>query len=164
MMFAFSFADGRLYVAPVKKSATRIAPSSFAQVPLAEIRPAGLVERSDCTVRALVTATGMPYVEAHALLAKHGRTAGRGMPWAPLLAAYREAGLTGARPDGSTSFSLPARTGRVSVARWLRAHPRGRFIVHHVGHVFAVVDGVAHDSAPARAGALVDYVWTVPSL
>lgn len=92
-------------------------------------------ERNDCTVRAFATSADVSYAYAHAAMREQGRRDGRG---SFLTRAMRAHGIPmEPRP-------------KMTVARFVRevAHS-GRWAVCIRGHVFAVVNGVVCDIAPA---------------
>lgn len=122
-------------------------PLPFELVP----RPSGFSEAQDCVVRALTNAIGtMPYAEAHALAKAEGRRDRCRTPWLVLQRLY------GARCIDSVPWSNCKRS---TLARWLREHPTGTYIVHVRGHVFAVRDGVQLDLSPNGPRRLVDAWW-----
>ena len=91
-------------------------------------------EANDCTVLALSNAKGIPYEEAHAILKAHGRKDRNGPMIADWSRAVRSAGL-----QMEPAFSS------ITLGRFLREHPGGRWVLHVSGHAFAVVDGKVVD-------------------
>lgn len=112
-------------------------------------------DRNDCCVRALSVAANLPYEQCHALMAKHGRKNGKGTPYATSDAVHAELGheVTRHRGLGPT------------LAQFIRANPKGRFVVHRKWHAFALVDGVVHDWYRSRTGSRsrVYYSAFIPS-
>jgi hypothetical protein len=117
-------------------------------------------ERNDCAVRAMTLATGRPYAEVHALLAKYGRKTRRGTPFSSMDSALTELGLpklTRCETDyqlvGGGYFGRRSwrDTSRPTLARFAAEHRRGRYIVVIRGHAFALVDGMQLDMAPNGA-------------
>jgi hypothetical protein len=103
----------------------------------------GLNEQADCTVRSVAIAAEIPYMAAHTMMKLLGRK-------------YRCASRRGVIEQ---FFSTKPRLGRYTIApqylvptptttvgKFLERRASGRFIVRVRGHVFAVVDGVVHDS------------------
>lgn len=113
--------------------------------------------KGDCQVRALTTATGMPYDAAWGLLYRiqgelkhcaftivHSLTAGD-----PRLGVKR-------------SLPFPAVKGkpRMTGAEFCRKHPKGRYILRMAHHVVAVKDGVLFDTGDTSR-ACVYTAWEV---
>lgn len=96
-------------------------------------------EKKDCTVRSFATARGVSYLEAHKALASLGRRPGKGFKFS--LVAFK-------RPDLFTRTQLP-KGSRKRVRTLLRTTlSKGRYVLRIRGHVFAAVNGVAHDITP----------------
>jgi len=108
-------------------------------------------ERKDCTVRALAIASDQPYSWAHGILKSLGRPTGKGFRFS-----------TAATHLALTEHAQPKRgCGRSRVKTAIRKYAKGRFIFRIRGHVFAVVDGVIHDSSEPRTllNCTVTAVW-----
>ena len=113
-------------------------------------------ERNDCTVAALASAAGMPYREAHAILKKAGRKARKGFK----LRLWLDNQCAIARMKGTTVRLGNYNVMRVrfldygstiTLAKFLRDFPKGRFLVRKAHHVFTVIDGrVSNLSTGAR--------------
>jgi hypothetical protein len=112
-------------------------------------------EKGDCTVFALKHATGVPYRDAHQFLARAGRMDRRGMPMSLALLGWE------ARKDivyGYRVFQVPI-PPRLTLGRLMPVMQEGRYIVGIKGHVFAVVDGVVHDTARVGPRSRVLSIW-----
>jgi len=90
-------------------------------------------ERRDCTVRAVASAFKLSYKEAHEKMETLGRKPRRGFEFR--IGNIQTLGKIECRPD------LCCR----SVGQIWPELQMGRFIVKIPHHVFAVIDGVAHD-------------------
>lgn len=90
-------------------------------------------ERRDCTVRAVAAAFNIPYEVAHQKMAALGRKPKRGFEFR--IGKVQTLGKIECRPDLCCS----------SVGGIWPALQTGRFIVKVPHHVFAVIDGEAHD-------------------
>jgi hypothetical protein len=106
----------------------------------------------DCSVRALAIAAGIPYEEAHRLFKEAGRADNKPTPTAVTRALFKRLGFTkhttflgyGARYNRRRDTWTPI-ANYPTLARFIKAHPRGRFTVHRTGHAFALINGVVHD-------------------
>jgi hypothetical protein len=110
-------------------------------------------EYNDCTVRALSIAAGMPYDEAHSLLAQAGRRPGHRFDFRGYMA-----GRTEFNGRTVTRVVMPAYR-YPTLAQFIKDFPKGTFILRKTGHVFAVKDGVAYDSAAVGARVRIKNVW-----
>ena len=107
-------------------------------------------EKGDCSVRALKVAAGVPYVDAHAMLAKIGRRARKGVTGAQLLALTSLPHVYGYKV---TSIGVPMfRRTLGSVMPMLR---QGRYMIIKTGHAIGCVDGVLHDTGTSGPGSRV---------
>lgn len=123
-------------------------------------------ETRDCTVRALASASGMHYDNAHALLKKHGRKDRRGAFFGTMLKAYNEAGFILDSVHGTTvSARCAARISNrkaddgITLAKILPKLAFGEYIVNTTGHAVAVVNGKIIDTFDNPAGKRVIAVF-----
>jgi len=119
------------------------------------------VENNHCSVLSLTAASSLTYEEAHALHHKHGRENYKGTRTITLLKAYSEAGFFVGGIHGSTrsancmksakagfssvipcSFLSKAKEQKgCTVGSFVKANPKGKFILLVAKHALAVVDG-----------------------
>lgn len=114
-------------------------------------------ESNDCSVRATSLALNKPYNEVHKAFAKHGRMAGKGVTIIMLLAVLKE--LT----KDTVKIVSSELIRRESVARFIKANPKGRYVICKRGHAFAIIDGVAHDAHENGCGSrsIVKFAYKV---
>ena len=114
-------------------------------------------QKSDCAVRALAIASGLPYDRVYDDLATMGRRCSRGTPKGTIAAWLR------LRCDAAR-HAFPATAGRprMHVDTFL-AGPgaQGRWVVRIAGHVFAALDGTAYDTSAPRQNACVYCAWRI---
>ncbi len=114
-------------------------------------------QKNDCTVRALAIVTGWTYDQAYDLLKKADRRSHRGFRLGPWLQSkgYKLSEWEIA------PLALPAVKGerRMNPVTFIKQNPYGRWIVKTAGHVFAIVDGVAHDLHPESDGRCIYKAW-----
>lgn len=99
-------------------------------------------ESKDCSVKALAIALDTSYRNAHRHLElRCGRVKGRGIMSSQVL------------PDSlrKTPYKIGpySRTKKVSISRFCKDHPKGRFYIAVSGHAIAIVDGVVFDTVDA---------------
>lgn len=114
------------------------------------VRPAW--DKSDCSVRALAVACGVPYEIASIAFTCQGRTLKKGTSVEMSVKLHEEV-LGMRRVTMAEGMRLEA---------FLEVARTGRFIVHKTGHAFAVVDGVVHDwEGTSRGSTTLQRVWRV---
>jgi len=114
--------------------------------------PAYAYETKDCTVRALSVWAGITYAEAHALASAAGRPDRKG--WYPHEFLDTLGKRLQVNPDLPTYAGrrLPS---RMTVGRFAKENPRGRFYCVVRGHALAIVDGAIIDWRPSPARILL---------
>lgn len=115
------------------------------------VAPTG--ERSDCTVRAYAVAAQVGYDEAHTFMrVKCKRPTGDGPEIRNIRAAFEACGYEELVTRNREAYSFSGRDYYITLAQFIKAHPRGRYFVIRQGHAFAVVDGVVRDWLNGRTG------------
>jgi hypothetical protein len=124
-------------------------------------------ETNDCTVRALTAAANIPYEQAHALMAKHGRKFGKGSYHETQAKAYTEAGgelraifgtTKGAKYRAHTAKDVPHQEG-ITLGTLIAEIPNGRFVCIMRGHAFAIVDKQLADGGSLPSGSRIQAVY-----
>lgn len=113
-------------------------------------------QSNDCTVRAVAIALNMSYDHAYDLLAGAGRKCWSGFDVVGWLAAQ----------DWAEKIPFPAEKGRrrMNPAEFSKRFASGRYICRVAKHVFAVVDGVIHDSNEQRPDRCIYTAWRIKGL
>ena len=111
-------------------------------------------ETQDCVVRSLALVTGVEYDEVHAICAANGRENRRPTKDPAVLATARQMGLEVVWPSG-----------RPTLAAFIRANPRGSFVLIRRGHAFVLINGTAHDWKDGGTGprSRIRYALKVPT-
>jgi hypothetical protein len=119
-------------------------------------RPA---QTADCTVRALSIVTGVCYDIAYETLAAAGRRPCHGFEIEEWL-TKRRGKVFGGRFKRVSLIAPRAIPGSPKViftpSSFARYHSKGRFILSTPSHVFALLDGVAHDLWRIKDAPLAD--------
>lgn len=124
-------------------------------------------ETNDCTVRALAAAANIPYDQAHATMAKHGRIFGKGTYHHTQVKAYEEHGgklraifgtTKGAKYRADNVKDVPHVEG-ITLGRLIKEVPMGRFVCIMRGHAFAIVDRQLADGGPLKAGTRIQAIY-----
>lgn len=95
-------------------------------------------EKDDCAVFAIMSAAGITYREAWVALKNAGREKGKPTPISSIIGALRGLGL---------SPMLYMLAGKATVARAVKMHHKGRFIVFTDDHAMGLRDGMLFDPA-----------------
>jgi hypothetical protein len=110
-------------------------------------------EHNDCTVRALAIWAGVSYGEAHGLMATRCARQPRKGAWPHGVLVELGARVKIDQPPTYRSGITGRLPSRMTVGRFARENPRGRFFVLVRGHALAIIDGVIFDwyAKPKRA-------------
>lgn len=103
-------------------------------------------EHNDCTVKALTAATGLPYDQCHAALAKQGRKPRKGCHFSSM--GKRAAAELGWLMETVDPYDYRAKT--MITAERDRAFRSGRYVCQVRRHVAALVDGKVIDWSQGR--------------
>lgn len=111
----------------------------------------GFSEHNDCTVVALALAANMHYDETHRLLQDAGRRNRCRWHLFGWLKNNKQFYGTDTVFGDYKAVRVRLREPSITLAKFLRDFPRGRFLLHKRGHAFAVIDGqVKNLSSGAR--------------
>ena len=114
--------------------------------------PRPFEDKADCSIRALMSATGTSYEIASMTFSAQGRRMKKGTSVDVSIRVHEEV-LGMKRITMAEGLRLEA---------FLKVAKTGRFIVHKHGHAFAVVNGVVHDwDNTSRANTTLVRVWKV---
>ncbi len=110
-------------------------------------------QKNDCTVRALALVRGSTFDEAYDTLANAGRKCSKGF----------HIGVWLEGQDWATKISFPAIKGepRMNPAKFAERFQNGRFICRTAKHVYAVIDGVAMDTARSKSNRCIYTAWRI---
>jgi hypothetical protein len=104
-------------------------------------RQSGIQDKNDCTIRALAVSAGIPYEYAHKIGREAGRKTGKGfLPRILLQHAKREYGITYKKK----------RYKSVTIQRFIKENPTGRYYVGTNVHAFAIINGTIYDTGLNR--------------
>ena len=117
-------------------------------------------ERNDCFVRALATASDIPYYQAHDLL----KWLGRKERHSTQINISEQVCKTGNHALELCKIA-PARPvkGYITHAQFIKQHPKGTFLVMTKRHIWAIKDGVSFDSWMPGAKKRIIYIGVVNS-
>ncbi len=113
---------------------------------------AGTSEKADCVVRALALAADCDYTKAHAACAAEDRKPRGRHKWVKIEDTAARLGLKLKRIVQATDPTV----GRVA-----EDFKTGTYLVGVNGHMFTMLNGVAHDLSPVGTRKRVKYLWRV---
>lgn len=105
-------------------------------------------QKNDCAVRAIAIAYGIEYDYAYDILTNMGRECNKGtMGWIliPMLERYAK------------QLDIPSQSIKVMALGFV--FPTGTYLVKIKGHIFALVDGIIHDTFASYQDELVWFIW-----
>lgn len=111
-------------------------------------------DRRCCTINALSVSAGIPFETAQQIGAKAGRKRNRGFFGKKLLPVAKRYGVTYRK----------LRFKRMTLQRFIRTYPTGKYYVETTSHAFAVIDGVVNDWRENKAGCVLVEAFRVTSL
>jgi hypothetical protein len=114
-------------------------------------------EHNDCTVVAYATAFGVPYSDAHRILAASGRADRKG--WYPerAICGNPRAERCDHRVDSGSRGSRRSMTLRQFVA----AHPVGTYYLSSSNHSYVLYDGMTFDHTPHTGREIIWQAWRI---
>ena len=121
----------------------------------------GIEDRNDCAVRAIANVSSTPYPELRQRMMELGRRMNRGTPWSTLNEVYKEQGARDITLWGNAGKKIKLWTHHdkvetgITVANFIKAHQKGRYIVVIRKHAFALVNGQVIDIVKNKAGSRV---------
>jgi len=117
--------------------------------------------RTGCTIRALAVGCEISYDQAAAILKEEAMLNKKGGSYFYLLAdgmEYRDEAVNGYKFKWRAFPAVKGQT-RMNPAKFCAEFKQGRFIARTAKHVFAVIDGVVHDSWEQRPDRCIYGVW-----
>jgi hypothetical protein len=113
----------------------------------------GIKDGNNCTICALSTAVGIPYNEAFAIGQKAGRKTGKGFNTKKLMETARKMGVVYRK----------IKCGSITIQKFIKKYPEGRYIVRISRHAFAIIDGTIYDHQENGAMCRITDIWKVES-
>lgn len=101
----------------------------------------GIKEKNDCTIRALAVSACIPYELAHKIGKEAGRQNGRGF--------FPDVLLKRAKNHYGIKYKKK-RYKSVTIQRFVRENPVGRYYVATNNHAFAIINGAIYDNGLNR--------------
>lgn len=119
--------------------------------PYAVVDNYNVFHKRNCTVVALAATAGLPYDVAHSIAEAAGRKKNRGFNSAKLLKYFN-------KKRGSTQFKKVKRS-TITVQKFCKNYPTGRYYVRKRGHAYAVVDGIVVDQTKPKPRERILEAW-----
>lgn len=141
------------------KTSTKIIPTSYG----AGVRK----DSNNCVVRAAANCTGKDYDWLHMEAKKNGRKDGKGCVIDTVIKFHAAVGIKLVGIYGTTvnasvytkKLQCIPKKG-ITLGRFIKENPRGRFIIGYRGHHTCVVDGQVIDSFSQDSGKFICSAWT----
>lgn len=113
----------------------------------------GFKDNNNCTICALSTAAGIPYTEAYRIGKEAGRKHGKGFYTVKLMNHARKNGI-----EFRKIF-----TSGLTIQKFIKKYPTGRYVVNRSGHAFCVIDGVIYDHLKNKPMQRIVGIWRIES-
>ena len=107
--------------------------------------------KRNCTVVALAATAGLPYDVAHSIAEAAGRKRNKGFNSAKLLKYFN-------KKQGTTQFRKIKRS-TITVQKFCKNYPTGRYYVRKRGHAYAIVDGIVIDQTKPKPRERILEAW-----
>jgi hypothetical protein len=118
------------------------------------LQQAGIKDTKNCTIRALSITAGIPYEQADKIGVLAGRERNKGF--------YSEILMNQANKQGITS-TRKVYIPKISVKKFIKQNPKGRFFCVRRGHAFAVVNGVIYDNVKTSSRHMISAIYEMQS-
>jgi len=110
-------------------------------------------DRRSCTINALSNAAEIPFDVAQQIGFKAGRVVNRGFQGSKLIPVAKRYGVVARK----------LRFKRMTLRKFIKTHPVGRYYVENNRHAFAVVNGAVVDWLENAAGCILEKAWHITS-
>lgn len=107
--------------------------------------------KRNCTVIALAATTGLSYDVAHSIAEAAGRKKNKGFKSEKLIKFF-------SKKQGSTQFRKVKRSA-ITVQKFCKNYPTGRYYVRKRGHAYAIVDGIVIDQTKPKPRERILEAW-----
>jgi len=121
--------------------------------PTTSAEKSGINDSNNCTICALATAAGIPYTEAYKIGEEAGRKHGKGFYTSKLMNHARKKGIEFRK----------IKCGGITIQKFLKKNPTGRFVVNRRRHAFCIIDGVIYDHLENKPMQIIKSIWKVQS-
>lgn len=116
-------------------------------------------DRNNCALNAMAIVLSKPYYSVSEVFSKHGRVRGRGASVRMITIALNV--LKQGTPEKAiNNWQMPTKL-KISLAKFVKMYPKGKYYVIKSNHALALIDGVWHDNQVPNPRSYVKYFFKV---
>jgi hypothetical protein len=116
-------------------------------------------DNNNCALNAMSIVFNLPYYEVYEMFKEHGRVRGKGTSVRTITTALNV--LKQGSPDKAiNNWQMPTKM-KVSLAKFARMYPKGKYYVIKSGHALALIEGIWYDNQVPNPRAYVKYFFKV---
>ena len=116
-------------------------------------------DRNNCALNAMSIVFNQPYYHVAETFKKLGRVRGKGVTVRTIMTALNVF-KHGSDYEAIDKYQLPTKM-RMSLAKFAKMYPKGKYYVIKSGHALALIDGVWHDNQVPNPRSYVKYFFKV---
>lgn len=118
-----------------------------------------LSDRNNCALNAMAIILNKPYYEVYKTFSEHGRRGGRGASVRMITTALNVL-KQGTPEKAMNNWQMPTKI-KMSLSRFAKQYPRGKYYVIKAKHALALIDGVWYDNQTPNPRTYVKYFFKV---
>lgn len=116
-------------------------------------------DRNNCALNAMSIVFGLPYYSVMETFKELGRVRGKGVSVRMITTALNTF-KHGSDYEMINNYQLPTKM-KMSLAKFAKMYPNGKYYVIKSGHALALIDGVWHDNQVPNPRSYVKYFFKV---
>lgn len=118
-----------------------------------------LSDRNNCALNAMAIILNKPYYEVYKTFKEHGRVTGKGSSIRMITVALNVL-QKGTPEKAMEDFKMPTKI-KMSLAKFAKQYPKGKYYVIKSNHALALIDGVWYDNQVPNPRSYVKYFFKV---
>ena len=116
-------------------------------------------DRNNCALNAMAIILNKPYYEVYRTFLDHGRKGGRGASVKMITVALNVL-KQGSPEKAINNFQMPTKI-KMSLSRFAKQYPKGKYYVIKSRHALALIDGVWYDNQEPNPRSYVKWFFKV---
>lgn len=116
-------------------------------------------DRNNCALNAMAIVLSKPYYEVYGEFENFGRVEGKGTSVKAITCVLNSFKRL-PKKELAKQFQMPTKL-RMSLAKFAKQYPKGKYYVIKSGHALALIDGVWHDNQVPNPRSYVKYFFKV---
>ena len=117
------------------------------------------LDRNNCALNAMAITFNKPYYEVYKLFKAHGRVGGKGAS-VRMISIVLNLFKHGSPDKAMNNFQMPTQM-KMSLAKFAKLYPKGKYYVIKRNHALALIDGVWYDNQVPNPWSYVKYFFKV---